>query len=275
MTKKEKKFGGGDRPLCLVTGSSAGIGAAIATEFAAAGWNLALTARRRAPMLGLSKTLNEHYGTKSHIITADLAAPGASEEIFDKIAKKGLAVDGVVNNAGYGLTGNFDENEWQAHQDFLMVMLQAPTQLAHLAVPGMKERGFGRILNVASLAGLVPGSRGHTLYAAVKSYLIKMSQSMNLELAEHGINVSALCPGFTKSEFHDANGTRGSVSKLPKFMWQTAEEVAEAGFMALEKNRAVYVPGSTNKLLAILPRMLPDSLGLAIMRKNSERVRKG
>ncbi|NNC36145.1 MAG: SDR family oxidoreductase [Acidimicrobiales bacterium] len=273
MARKSKKLK--QKPLCLITGASAGIGAALAREFAAAGWNLALTARREEPMVELAKELKAKFGTVSHILPADLSKPGACADILARLKKKKAHVDGLVNNAGYGLTGYFMHNDWQAHKDFLSVMLEVPCEMTHRVLPGMQERGFGRILNVASLAGHVPGSRGHTLYAATKSFLIKFSQSLNLEHKDEGIQVSALCPGFTYSEFHDVNQTRDAVDKLPDWMWMSAEEVAESGFLALEKGQAVHIPGRGNKVIAGLAKLLPDSIALALMNKNSDRVRKG
>jgi len=173
------------------------------------------------------------------------------------------------------LTGNFIDNEWAAHKDFLNVMLEAPTEMTRLVLDGMVARGFGRIINVASLAGHIPGSRGHTLYSATKSFLIKFSQSLNLEMQEHGVKVSALCPGFTYSEFHDVNETRSAVDKLPNWMWMSAEEVAESGFMALSRNKAVYIPGVPNRMIAVVARLLPESWALGLMSRNSEKIRKG
>lgn len=273
MARKSQKLK--QKPLCLVTGASAGIGAALAREFASAGWNLALTARREAPMVELAQDLKAEFGTISHILPADLSQPGACADILKRLKKKGAYVDGLVNNAGYGLTGYYMHNEWEAHREFLTVMLDAPCEMTHLVLPGMQDRGFGRVLNVASLAGHVPGSRGHTLYAATKSFLIKFSQSLNMELQDEGIKVSALCPGFTYSEFHDVNETRGAVSRLPDWMWMSAEEVAESGFMALEQGRAVHIPGRGNKMIAGLAKLLPESIALSLMNKNSDRVRKG
>jgi len=271
MVKNKKQ---NKRPLCLITGASAGIGAALAREFAKAGWDLALTARREEPMIALAKELKREFGSTSHIIPADLSQPGACADILERLAKKTSHIDGLVNNAGFGLTGNFIDNEWSAHKDFLTLMLEAPTEMTRLVIDGMVERGFGRIINVASLAGHVPGSRGHTLYGATKSYLVKFSQSLNLEMQEHGVKVSALCPGFTYSEFHDVNETRNAVSKLPDWMWMTAEEVAESGFLALSHNRAVHIPGPGNKMIALLARLLPEQWALALMNSNSERFRK-
>jgi len=265
----------GDKRTCLITGASAGIGAAIATEYAARGWDLALVARREDPMVALAKELKEEFGTTSHIFALDLFEPDATQDLMKRIKKKKLVIDGLVNNAGYGHPGGYLASPWEDHANFLQLMLRAPCELTHAVLPGMKDREFGRIINVASLAGHIPGSRGHTLYAAVKSFLIKFSQSLNLEMEEYGVHVSALCPGFTYSEFHDVNGTRKSVSKLPDYLWMEAEECAELGVEACERNKAVYIPGGVNKSIALLARVMPEPIAMRLMAKNSERIRKG
>ncbi|NNE56527.1 MAG: SDR family oxidoreductase [Hellea sp.] len=264
-----------EKRLCLITGASAGIGAAIAREYAGRGWDLALTARREEPMIELAQSLKKQFGTTSHIFLLDLFGDGAVNDLMARIDAKGLQIDGLVNNAGYGHPGTYLDSPWEDHAKFLQLMLRAPCELTHAVLPSMKKQNFGRIINVASLAGHIPGSRGHTLYAGVKSFLIKFSQSLNLEMEEHGVHVSALCPGFTYTEFHDVNDTRKSVSKLPDYMWMDADECAEQGVEACERNRAVYIPGRVNKLVAVLARLLPESLALKLMAKNSEKIRKG
>jgi short-subunit dehydrogenase len=155
------------------------------------------------------------------------------------------------------------------------VMVAAPCELAHRLLPGMVQRGFGRIVNVASLAGLVPPAAGHTLYAASKALLIKFSQSLHLEVASEGVHVSALCPGFTYSEFHDVNGTRAMISQsTPEWLWLGADEVAAAGYEAVEANRAVCVPGAPNKAIAAAAKLIPDEWGLALMASQGSRFRK-
>lgn len=263
------------KPICLITGASAGIGAALAREYAERGWDLALVARREEPMIALAKELKSDFDTVSHIFAADLFVDGAVQDLMTRIDAKNLEIDGLVNNAGYGLPGSYLDSHWAAHADFLQLMLRVPCELAHAVLPGMKAREFGRIMNVASLAGHIPGSKGHTLYAAVKSFLIKFSQSLNLEMQPYDVHVSALCPGFTYSEFHDVNGTRSSVSKLPKWMWMRAEDCAELAVEACERNRAVFIPGGVNKTIASAAKLLPDRVALGLMAKNSERIRKG
>lgn len=259
---------------CLITGASAGIGMEIAREYARRGWDLALTARREEPMIKLAEELTQAYGTTSHIFPLDLADPNATNELLARIEKKGLHIDGLVNNAGYGQPGDYLESEWDDHARSLQVMLTAPCELAHAFSKGMSARGFGRIINVASLAGHMPGSKGHTTYAAIKSFLIKFSQSLNAELSSKGVHVSALCPGFTLSEFHDINGTREAASRLPKAMWMDADIVAKSGIDACERNKAVHITGRINKGLAVLNRLMPEPIAEKIMAKNSKKFRK-
>ena len=265
----------GDKPICLITGASAGIGAAIAREYASLGWDLALCARREAPMVALATELKKDFGTRSHIFPIDLFKTNATDELLSRLAAKNLHIDGLVNNAGYGHPDGYFDSPWEDHANFLQLMLTAPCELARKLAPAMAENRFGRIINVASLAGHLPGSKGHTLYAAVKSFLIKFSESLHMEMSESGVYVSALCPGFVFTEFHDVNGTRDAVNKLPGFMFMDAEECAELAVEACERNRAVFIPGGINKFLALLNRALPSRVAQSLMANNSHRVRKG
>ena len=262
------------QPTCLITGASAGIGAAIAREYAAMGWDLALVARREEPMVTLATELKDRFDTTSHIFVCDLFDPNASRDLMARLHKKNVRVDGLVNNAGYGHPGNYIASAWEDHAKYLQLMLTAPCELTRALLPDMQARGFGRIINVASLAGHMPGSNDHTLYAAIKSFLIKFSESLNAECDGTGVHVSALCPGFTYSEFHDVNGTREGVSRLPDAMWMSAEECAAQGVEAAERNRAVFIPGRVNKSLAMLNRILPSTTAQKLMAKNSNRIRK-
>lgn len=250
--------------LVLVTGASAGIGAAFARVYAQAGLDLVLTARRADRLEALAADLRAAHGVRVMTVIADLARPGAVDAILKETADAGATIDVLVNNAGYGLPGTWRSTTWEAQEAALRVMLTAPLELSHRLLPGMLERRWGRILNIASLAGFAPGGRGHTTYAAIKSALIKFSQSLNAELQETGVHCTAVCPGLTHTEFHDVNGTRERVKQAPPRFWQTAAEVAETGYEASEHNRAVVVTGSTNKLLAGLAKVTPDALAMEI-----------
>ena len=261
------------RPLSLVTGASAGIGATFARELAARGHDLVLTARRVERLQALASELQATHNTSAHVMAMDLADPAAPRKLCDALASAGLSVDWLINNAGYGVPGTFEASEWPTHATFLQVLLTAPTELAWRLLPGMRERGFGRIVNVASLAGHVPGSAGHTLYAASKAYLIKFSQSLALENRHLGVHVCALCPGFTRSEFHDVTGTRPLVSKLPAFLWQDAETVVREGISAVERGEAVHVTGRVNRTIKALAKLTPDRLALWLSARESKRYR--
>jgi len=263
------------RRLALVTGASAGIGAAFARIYASHGYDLALTARRADRLETLAGEIRLRFGVEVLVIPADLAEPGAPDAILAELAAHGRVVDALVNNAGYGLPGVYSDTPWPAQREMLQVMLIAPCELTHKLLPGMVERKFGRVVNVASLAGLVPGSAGHTQYAATKSFLVKLSQSLHLENLSTGVHVSALCPGFTFSEFHDVNATRAQISSsTPEWLWLGADEVAAAGYEAAEANRPVCVTGVPNKAIAALAKLLPDDWGLALMASQGGRFRK-
>lgn len=262
------------RRLCLVTGASAGIGAELARVYAERGYDLALTARRADRLEALAGELSARWGATCLTVSADLAEPGAADTILEALSRAGRHADALVNNAGYGLPGTFAATSWADQAAFLQVLATAPTELAHKVLPGMLARGFGRIMNVASLAGHLPGSAGHTLYAAVKAYMVKFSQSLHSETLGTGVQVSALCPGFTFSEFHDVNGTRGQVSQMPSWMWQDARTVAVQGFEALERNNPVLVTGGANKAIAALAKLLPDPVALKLVQRQSSRFRR-
>lgn len=261
------------RRLALVTGASAGIGAAFADALAARGHDLVLTARRVDRLEANAAKLREQHGIDVHVIAEDLADPEAPQRLYDTLEQRGLVIDVLINNAGYGVPGYFESQPWTAHRDFIQVLITAPTELAYRLLPGMIERGFGRIINLASLAGHLPGSTGHTLYAASKAYMIRFSQSLALENRARGVNVCALCPGFTYSEFHDVTGARALVSRLPAWMWMQADEVARQGLDAVERGEIVHVNGRANRMIKALNKLLPDNLALRLSARHSNRYR--
>ena len=265
------------RKLMLVTGASAGIGAEFARQYAARGWDIAMTARRAERLEALATELQDQHNVSTLVIAQDLARATSVDAILKAVGEAGRVVDGVVNNAGYGLPGTFFNTKWKDQADFIRVLFTAPVELTHKVLPGMAERGFGRIVNVASLAGYTPGSNGHTLYASVKSGLIKFSESIHAEAKAAGhddIHCTALCPGFTWSEFHDVNGTREKTSEMPDWMWMEAAPVVEAGIEACERGHPVTVPGAVNKGLATLTRILPEPLGRMMVGAQSKRFRR-
>jgi short-subunit dehydrogenase len=247
----------GEGRTVLITGASAGIGEALAHVFAEHGFALVLTARRRDRLEKVAKECAEKYRVPVHVFPADLANPDAGASLLAAIAYRSIAVDALVNNAGYGVPGLYRNAPIETHRDFLQVLVTAPCELTHLVLAGMMERGYGRILNVASVAGFMPGSSSHTLYSGSKAMMIKWSQALHSEQKGTGIFVTALCPGFTLTEFHDVNGTREKVGRLPKFLWLSAERVAKEGYKAVMKNKPLCVPGAQYKAITAIARFLP------------------
>lgn len=263
------------RRLCLVTGASAGIGEAFARLYAGQGYDLALTARRRDRLQALAEELRRRHRIEAQVIAADLADPAAPGKIMGEIAAQGRAVSVLVNNAGYGLIGRYDDLSWAEQGAMLQVMLTAVCELTHRALPDMLAQGFGRVINVASLAGLIPASPGQSLYTPIKAFLVRFSETLSLETEGTGVRVTALCPGLTYTEFHDVNQTRKSVQRrAPAWMWLSAEEVAALGYAANEAGRAICITGAPNRAIAALARLLPESWALGLMGRAYGRLRR-
>lgn len=256
---------GRGRRTALVTGASAGIGEALARELARRGFDVVLTARRRGKLDALAAGIAAEARVRAHVIAEDLADPEAPRRIHDALAADGIAVDVLVNNAGYGVPGDFTRSSWETHDDFLRVMLTSVQHLTHLFVPAMRERGWGRVLNVASVAAYAP-PRPATLYGPVKRFVVEATRSLALELSGSGVTATALCPGFTYSEFHDVMGTRAQVAKLPRWMWMDAADVAREGVDAMLKGRVVHVTGRINRVLVAGARIAPLGLVRAVSR---------
>ncbi len=263
------------RRLALVTGASSGIGAALAKVYASHGYDLALTARRADRLHKLADDLRLGHGAESLVIAADLARAEAPAEVLAEIEAHGRTVDALVNDAGYAVPGAFASTEWEDQRVFLQVLVTAVAEFAHRVLPGMLERRFGRIVNVASMAGLTPGAPGQTLYGPAKAFVVRFSQGLHLETQGTGVHVSALCPGFTYTEFHDVTGTRDQVAEAtPAWLWLGADEVAQAGYEAAEANRPICVTGAPNKAIAALSKLIPDEWGMALMASQMGRLRK-
>jgi uncharacterized protein len=261
------------RRTALITGASAGIGQAFAEVFAANGFDLVITARREDRLRAFAASLEQRSGTRVHVVVENLVDPAAPARLCARLAEQGLEIDVLVNNAGFGVAGSFSRTGWREQGDLLQILVVAVAEVTHRLLPGMLERGYGRILNVASLAGLLPGPPGHTLYAAAKSFVIRFSESLAAEVRDRGVNVTALCPGFTFSEFHDVNRTRAIVSRMPGFMWMDADAVAQQGYHAVMAGKVVHVTGRVNTAIATLARLLPHRASYALNRRASSRYR--
>ena len=260
----------GPRRTALITGASGGIGAAFAEVFAAEGFDLVVTARREDRLRALADRIERAHGGRVHVIVADLAEPDASAGLCDEVAARGLVIDALVNNAGYGVPGGYLANPWERQHAALHVLVIALAELTHRLLPGMIARGYGRIVNVASLAALLRAPAGLTLYPASKAFVIKFSESLAEEVRAKNVHVTALAPGFTETAFHDVAATRARVKALPRFVWMDAATVARLGYAAVMAGRPLEITGRTNQTVAFLARFVPPSLARYLARRAGE-----
>ena len=258
----------------LVTGASSGIGKAFAELLAEKGYALVLTARRRDRLEELAAELRQRHNVETSIIVADLAEAGAASAIASELRQKNITVDFLVNNAGYGVPGSYTNVTWADHSRFMQVLVTAVLDLTYQLLPGMIERGWGRIVNIASVAGLIPSPAGHTLYGASKAFLIRFSEALAAENMASGVNVTAVCPGFTLSEFHDVTGTRDRMNKMPGFLWLTAPNVAREGYDAVMRGDPVVVNGRIYQFLVWLSGAAPRSFARWVSGRFGQRYRK-
>jgi hypothetical protein len=248
----------------LITGASEGIGFEFARLFAGDGYNLVISARNAARLEERAKELKEEFDVDIQVVAENLAVPGAAKRMFDEIRKRGLKIDVLVNNAGFGVYGMFKETDGEKETESLQVNVIALTELTKLLLPEMLERNDGRILNVGSTASFVPGP-GMAVYYASKAYVLSFSEALANELQGTGVSVTVLCPGPTKTEFQVRAGMdKNRLFNMTKPM--SALRAARKGFNAMNRGQTIAIPGITNKALAGASRLIPRELIPAMVR---------
>ena len=233
----------------LVTGATVGIGESFTRLLAKNGYNIVLVARDLPRLQERAKSLESTFGIATKVIQADLATDAGCKAIEDFITNN--QIDVLINNAGFGLNKAFTMSQLDAEQQMLDVLVRTPMRLMHVALPGMKERNKGVIINVSSVAGWIAGGT----YSASKSYLTVLSESLHTELSSTNVKVSALCPGFTRTEFHQRG--RMSMKGLPTFMWLNSDKLVAAAWKDAVAGKAVSVPGWQYQLLTFVMRNAP------------------
>ncbi|MGH0030883.1 MAG: SDR family NAD(P)-dependent oxidoreductase [Myxococcota bacterium] len=236
------------RRTALVTGASAGLGVEFARQLAARDVDLLLVARREERLKELAGELSQQHGVEATVFPADLSRREAPAAIEAFAAERGIRVDWLVNNAGAAGPHLLDDRDWQAQADFLELMMISVAQMVHRFVPPMRERGFGRVINVSSFAGRLARPAGSN-YGPSKAYLVALSEELALDLKGSGVHVSALCPGFTHTEFHESAELMEMKNGLPDFLWYDADVVVREGIEAVEAGRPVHVSGRLYRLL--------------------------
>ncbi|MCX5042011.1 SDR family oxidoreductase [Aldersonia sp. NBC_00410] len=241
------------RPVALVTGPTSGLGAGFAERLARRGYDLVLVARDKQRLADLAADLEQQFDARSEIIAADL---GTDEGRAAAVERLHQGVDFLVNNAGFGLSGEFWTAAPAALQAQLDVNVTAVTQLTRAALPSMLGNAKGSIVNVASVAGLVPG-RGST-YSGTKSYVVAFTEGLSNGLVGTGVQIQALCPGFIHTEFHERAGI--PMESIPEFMWLSVDQVVTASFEDLEKGKVISIPGWQYKVITSASRLVPRGL---------------
>ena len=230
------------RRTALITGASAGLGTEFARQLAARNLNLVLVARRQERLDELARELADEYGISVTTFAADLSERDAPERILGFVQGQGIEVDYLVNNAGSAGPNLLEERDWNKQATFFELMMISVAHMCHLFVPPMQERGFGRVLNVASVAGRMPRRRDCN-YGPSKAYLIALSEALHQTVKDANVLVCALCPGFTHTDFHSTAGMLDMKNNMPKFLWYDAPVVVKEGLKALEAGKSVYVSG--------------------------------
>lgn len=261
------------RNLALVTGASAGIGAAFARALAARGNDVALVARRLDRLEALAAELKQAHGVEALPIQADLSVVDAHEAIMSALSAHGRTIDTLVNNAGFSIPQTFASTAWDNQRDFIMTLVTAVAGLTHAVLPGMIARGRGSIINVSSITALSPGAAGHTLYPAAKAFVWKFSLSLDAEVRRQGVKVTCVLPGNTESEFSHVNGMDQVFEHAPRGPAMRAERVVELTLQANGRGDVVCIPGFSNKLGAALLKYLPDELTTPLIRSVAEKYR--
>lgn len=248
----------------LITGASSGIGWELAWEFARGGYDLVLVARSRKRLQELAGAISKEEGRDAMVMVADLEQSGTAEKIYRQLQQKKVSIDVVVNNAGFGIYGPFSRNRLSQEIAMAQLNMLAPVNLSRLFLPAMLKKGRGGILNVASIAGFLPGPF-LSGYNASKAFLLFHTEALSAELAGSGVGVTVLCPGVTETAFF----ARARVPKRARWASRnrmSAATVARAGYRGFLAGKTIVIPGLQNRLLVLLPRLLPRFLIRHIVR---------
>ena len=244
----------------LITGASSGLGAEYARQFAARGTHLVLVARDEAALESVKAEITRSHSVTVEVLPADLLTADGLARVEGRLRDTAQPIDTLVNNAGFGLPLNFEANEQQAEVDHLRLHNEIPLRLTHTALQGMLARGSGSIINVSSVAAFIPRST----YSAVKQWLVVFSRWANARYKKRGVTVTAVCPGFTHTNFHERLGLPPGKEGVPGWMWLNADQVIGESLRDVVKGKGLSIPSVKYKVLAAVARMAPAGLAARI-----------
>jgi uncharacterized protein len=238
-------------PTALVTGATAGIGREFVRQYAEQGFDIVVVARNGSRLQEVAEETRRTYGVEVEVVVADLVDRAALEQVADRVRAADAPVDVLVNNAGLGLKTSFTDNDLAVEEAAFDLMCRAVLVLSHAAATTMRDRGHGRIINVSSVASFVAAGS----YSAAKAFVTVLTEALSGELADTGVTATALCPGFTQTEFHERGGM--DVSYLPEAAWLDVRDVVSAAIADSRAGRAISVPSARYKALVGLLRLTP------------------
>ena len=238
----------------MITGATSGIGAEFARQLAGQGHDLVIVSRHRDQLAGKVQALEAQYGISVEAITADLSTPEGIQWAADRLSQDEQPISMLINNAGSGLATDFHESELQDELEMMRLLIEAPLTLSHAAIRAFLARGGGRILNVASVAGLIPDGS----YGAAKAWAVSFSRWANVRYRGEGVTVTALCPGLVRTEFHQRAGIK--TAGRPKWLWMDVDDVVREGLTAAAQGQGVCIPSRRIRSLMRASRFSPDSV---------------
>lgn len=255
----------------LITGASSGIGRELAKIFARKKANLVLVARNAEKLELIKAEIQSEHPCEIFIIPADLSKNIDIEKVYRSCEEQNIQVDYLINNAGFGIGGAFLESDWDTYSRMLKLNILGLTHLCHLFLPKMQAAGFGRIMNVSSIAGFLPGPN-MAVYFASKAYVLHFTEALNMELKGSKVTVTALCPGPTDTAFQDIAEMTGTKAFQPSRLY-TAQEVAEFGFNAMMNGWRVAIPGWKNMIMAKFSRIAPRSWAMGVAKNLNSKIK--
>lgn len=253
------------KKTALITGASGGIGRALCHESATDGIDLVLVSRNTDALEKLAGELTEKYGISAKTISKDLSAEGSAKELYSEISEAGISIDYLVNNAGFGDFGKFLERPLEKYEKMMMLNMNSLTILTHMFAKDMLERGYGKVLNVASMVAFQAGPCW-SVYSASKAYVLSLTEALSNEYKESGVTFTALCPGPTKTNFEGLAESADS-KMFSRIGNMTAEDVAEYGYKMMKKGKVIAVPGLVNRMMSVVSTISPRRLSRWVYEK--------
>jgi short-subunit dehydrogenase len=235
----------------LVTGASVGLGREFAAQLAAAGYSVCLVARDHDALAEVANDISRSHGVGTEVMSADLLVASDRQRVLERLSASDNPIDVLVSNAGWGVTGGLNETTWSVEKDHLDIHVGIPLELVHRVLPGMVERGRGRVIVLSSVAAFL--SRG--TYSAAKRYWVTLAQSLTVSLRTHNVSVTAVCPGLTRTEFHQRMGM--DISGFPPVAWLSAQRVVSTGLRHSFRGKAVSIPSLRYRLLVLISPLIP------------------